>query len=61
MKFPDHITIDTSMMFKGWKGLTIDVRYTKPVKFRIWLALRLVRVAAWLVGGKTHEEEGEVA
>lgn len=59
MKFPDHITIDTSAMLNGWKDLTINVRYTRPVKFRIWLALKLIRAAGWLVGGKVREEEGD--
>lgn len=57
MNLPDHITVDVSTMLKGWKDLTIDVRYTKPVRFRIWLALKLIRVAAWLVGGKMQAED----
>ena len=56
MMFPDHVTVNSSMLLNGFKDLTIDVRYTGPVRLRLWVALRLVRFAGWLVGGKVRAE-----
>jgi hypothetical protein len=45
--------------FRRFAGLTITVRLSRPLRFRIWLATGLLRVAAWLAGGKATIEESQ--
>lgn len=55
MRLPDTVTIgsrDLPLGARGLEGMTFRVRYTPPLRFRIWLALRLMSLAVWLIGGE---------
>lgn len=37
--------------------MVLRARYSRPLRFRLWLAIVLCRLAAWLAGAETDERE----
>ena len=50
MRLPETITIKTSDVRRGLQDTTFTIRYSGPLRFRFWLAMVLLRFAAWIVG-----------
>jgi hypothetical protein len=48
-EFPDHVTL--GVRDRLGKDLTVTVRYTAPLRFRMWLATIAFRFGIWCVGG----------
>ena len=38
----------------GHATLDLDVRVTREFKIRMWIGVRLIRLAAWVMGGKSR-------
>lgn len=50
MRLPSTITV----RFADWQRsgpMLITVRYSAPLRARLWLAIQLTRLVAWLVSG----------
>ena len=43
-----------SVKLRKLDDLSVAITLTGELKFRIWLAIRLFKMAMWVLGGKTH-------
>lgn len=34
--------------------LTLNVSLSRPLRFRVWIALSLIRLSMWIIGAKTQ-------
>lgn len=58
MRLPETVTIGVSELSRN--PMTFRVRYSRPLRFRVWLAMRLIYVAAWFACGSVDvQPEGE--
>jgi hypothetical protein len=55
----DTITLGVEDFRRMPPELTITVRLSRPLRFRVWLATVLLRFAAWLVCGTANIETVE--
>lgn len=60
MKIPDSVTVGVND-WNRWSDLTVKVRVSAPLRFRIWAAVVLIRLSAWLACGKVELIEGDDA
>lgn len=55
MQLPSTVTIGAGVLSRT--GFAIKVRYSAPFRIRVWLAVQLVRVAGWLMGGTVDAQQ----
>ena len=59
MKLPHTITVDTSILNDPAQRRTFTVRYTAPLRFRLWLGVKLLHAAAWCFGADLDAQLAE--
>jgi hypothetical protein len=47
---PREITVDMAGYGRGLPPVTLTVRYSRPLRFRLWLAHQALRLTCWLYG-----------
>lgn len=50
MRLPDSITIGANDLFPEMEGTRFDVRYSAPLRGRLWLGFALIRLGARILG-----------
>lgn len=50
-------TINGTHTINDFGGLVIHVRLSYPLRLRVWCAVRLIAIAAWLLGGRIEVDE----
>jgi len=51
MNMPNE-EVHTTHTVRNFRGLVVTVRLSKSLSCRVWLAVRLIWLAAWMLGGK---------
>lgn len=50
MKAPDTFTIDSATGVSALQSITLEVRLSRPLRVRLWLAVKCLELAGWLTG-----------
>lgn len=59
MKLPSSIVIGVRDLPK-LGTFTVNIRHSRPLRLRLWLAIKLVGAATWLIRGNVNAKpEGE--
>lgn len=56
MAEPLRITVADWKRVAAKDDLTFTIRVSRPLRFRLWLAIKAAQLAAWLAGGKAVME-----
>lgn len=54
---PLRITVADFKRVAAESDLTVTIRVSRPLRFRLWLAIKAAQLAAWLAGTKSVVEE----